>query len=320
VDFKELNYILTIAEEGGFSRASRKLFLSQPSLSQYVKRLEDELGFGLFDRTQTPIALTDEGEHYVAYARKILMLREEMRRGFDDISSAKRGRVALGIPSIRGSVLLPDLIPYFKSQCPNIHISLLETPPGGSKILEASILDGKNDLIILGHPVSTRGIEFEPIYDERMFLAVPPPYEKDLKFLESKNTLYPLVDMSCLRDHPFIMGREYTLVRRMTESLCEPYGFRPNVVIETDSLVTTQRMVSLGYGLTLVPEMFLNSNYENFRPKHYSIQDPDYIWQMFIAYKKGGYLSKAAKVFLEVTKNYFKELTANRKARETVVE
>ena len=101
VDFRELLYVLTIEEEKSFSNAAKKLFMAQPSLSQYIKRLEGSLGFLLFKRSHTPLTLTDEGKQYVDYAKRILILKEEMQRVLEEVANAERGSISLGIPSIR---------------------------------------------------------------------------------------------------------------------------------------------------------------------------------------------------------------------------
>lgn len=308
MDFRELLYVLTIAEEECFTSAAKKLFMSQPSLSQYIKRLEGGLGFLLFDRSRTPLSLTDEGRQYVEYAKRILLLKEEMRRGLEDVANAERGTVSLGIPSIRGSYLLPLMIPFFKSRHPRIDVHLIEVPAGGSDELEKWLSEGKLDLCILSYPIIRNDLEYETIFEEEILMAVPPDYEaKVMPRTGKKDRLTPIC-LNELKDKGFILTSSQTRLRITANYLLEQAGCKPKVIMETNSLETAQKMVSVGYGCTFVPEMFMRASYERHCPTYRSIQGTDYLWPLFVAYRKGGYLSKATKTFLHDIKLYCREL------------
>ena len=108
--FKNYEYFLTIAEEGNISSAARKLFVSQPSLSQYLKRLETNLGVELFDHTRYPLQLTYAGERYLAYVQDLFNLDRRMQQEFSDITQNRRGKIRLGIAYWRGSNVLPQVL------------------------------------------------------------------------------------------------------------------------------------------------------------------------------------------------------------------
>ena len=309
MDFKELRYVLTIDEEKSFTRAAQKLFMAQPSLSQYIKRLEDSLGFPLFDRSRIPLALTDEGEQYVAYARQILLLKEEMRRGLEDISRGTgRGNVSLGIPSVRGSYLLPLMIPHCKKKYPHIEVTLIELPAGNSDELERRLSEGKLDLCILSHPTTVEEVAYETIFEERLLLAVPPYYESRLPSGTVAGGKFPLIDLSELKDQPFILTTRETRLRRAVERLLSEAGFTPKVIMETNSLETAQKMVSVDYGFTFAPEMFMRAPFERHCPTYRSILGSDYLWPLLVAHRKGGYLSRATRTLLGEIKLYCREL------------
>lgn len=314
MDFKELNYVLTIAEERSFSRAARKLFMAQPSLSQYVKRLEESLGFDLFKRSANPLALTPEGERYVEYARRMITLREEMRLCIEDIASGQTGSIVLGMSITRGTALLPYLLPYFHKRHPGIDISLAERPPGGSVNLEKLLSENKLDLCILSPPISRRDITCEKLYDEPMLLAAPPGLVFDPDFLSPPECGMPNLDLRCLRDERFILSSEHTRMRVEAEKICRKFGFKPKAGMETNSVETAQKMVSAGYGFTFVPELCRRHHREPLCPKFYTFCEPTYTWPLYIAYRKGGYMSKAAGIFLEETKRFFEAYTERRKA------
>lgn len=305
MDFKELSYILTITEEKSFSRAAQRLFISQPSLSQYVKRLEDSLGFELFKRSSIPLTLTSEGEQYVEYAKRILSLREEMQRGIEDIANSRKGKVVLGTSMTRGSAILPLLIPFFKKRHPDIEITLYEKPAGESISLEKLLSESKIDLCVLSPPIIRKDIVCEILYEERVLLAAPPDYHAEPHIASASAEGLPVIDLAHLKDEPFILSMEHTRLRVEAEKICAESGFSPRILLETNSLETAQKMVSVNYGFTFVPEMCIRDTNEKHCPHYYAFRQPNYTWPLYIAYKKDGYISKASRAFLEATKEYF---------------
>ena len=126
-------YFVAIVDEGSLTKAAEHLYVSQPSLSQYLKRLEANLGVELFDRSASPLRLTYTGERYYQYVLQMMKLDENIRREFQDIKNQTSGRLRLGVALWRGACLLPDVFPSSHRQYPDIHIEL---PEGRSVQLE----------------------------------------------------------------------------------------------------------------------------------------------------------------------------------------
>lgn len=305
MDFKELSYILAITEERSFSRAALRLFISQPSLSQYVKRLENSLGFELFKRSIIPLTLTNEGEQYVEYAKRILVLREEMQRGIEDIANSRRGKVVVGMSMARGSAILPLFIPFFKKRHPDIEIALYEKPAGESINLEKLLSESKIDLCVLSPPIIRKDIVCETLYNERVLLAAPPGHHVEPYIVAASAEGLSTIDLTHLKDEPFILSMEHTQLRVEAEKICAESGFKPKILLETNSLETAQKMVSVNYGFTFVPEMCVRDMNEKHCPSYYTFHQPNYTWPLYIAYKKDGYISKASRAFLEALREYF---------------
>ena len=106
-------YFVAIVDEGSLTKAAEHLYVSQPSLSQYLKRLEANLGVELFDRSASPLRLTYTGERYYQYVLQMMKLDENIRREFQDIKNQTSGRLRLGVALWRGACLLPDVFPSF---------------------------------------------------------------------------------------------------------------------------------------------------------------------------------------------------------------
>ena len=142
-------YFVAIVDEGSLTKAAEHLYVSQPSLSQYLKRLEANLGVELFDRSASPLRLTYTGERYYQYVLQMMKLDENIRREFQDIKNQTSGRLRLGVALWRGACLLPDVFPSFHRQYPDIHIELTE---GRSVQLESALMNDKIDLAVMNLP------------------------------------------------------------------------------------------------------------------------------------------------------------------------
>ncbi|GJM80786.1 hypothetical protein HMSSN139_32820 [Paenibacillus sp. HMSSN-139] len=146
MELRQLQYTLQIAEEKNFSRAADKLHIAQPSLSQQLSKLEQELGVKLFQRNTSTVELTYAGASFIAHAQKIMDAVAQLRQEMDDISQLRAGRVVVGSMPITGSHLLPYVLPAFKESYPDIQVTLLEDT---SLNLEKLTAGGGTDLSLL---------------------------------------------------------------------------------------------------------------------------------------------------------------------------
>ena len=126
MNFKQATYIRTIVQEGSISAAARKLFISQPSLSQMVRQAESEYGVQLFDRSVSPLRLTFAGERYLEAANQILTVNERMENELREIREENSGLLRLGISVQRGLQVLPVAMPWFSMQYPKVTVKLTD--------------------------------------------------------------------------------------------------------------------------------------------------------------------------------------------------
>ena len=173
MDLKEFEYVLAINEDKSFSKAAKRLFISQPSLSQYINRLENQLGVTLFDRNTIPLTLTYEGELYIEAMQNIVEIFNGMQKSFDDISELKKGRINIGLTPSKANNPLPAILPVFKEHYPDIELILTEAT---SLELENLLVKGAVDVCMMNLPIKSKGIEYEPIMTENIFLAAPPNF------------------------------------------------------------------------------------------------------------------------------------------------
>ena len=169
INFLNLEYFLVAAEELNFTKAAKKLFISQQSLSNHISNMEKEFDVILFNRT-TPLTLTYAGQALKEKAKQMLELRDETYRQLADIKDFSVGQLTLGLSHTRGRVILPEILPVFKDRFPNIDLKLVE---GNSSELADDLLHGNIDLIIDMLPFKVENVETVPICEEEILLAVP---------------------------------------------------------------------------------------------------------------------------------------------------
>ncbi|GGP19534.1 hydrogen peroxide-inducible genes activator [Silvimonas iriomotensis] len=243
----ELRYIVAVARERHFGRAANSCFVSQPTLSVAVKKLEDELGVTLFERAAGEVTLTPIGERVVEQAQRVLeevqVVKQLAEQGKDPLAGALR----LGIIYTISPYLLPHLIPHLREAAPQMQILLEENYTGR---LAEMLKQGEIDVAILAEPFHEPGIATQPVYDEPFVVATPKGHhwEKqkaiDASMLAEENVLL-LSPGNCFRDHVL-----QTCPDLNRESL--PTGSLQRT-LQGSSLTTIRHMVAGGIGVTVLP-------------------------------------------------------------------
>lgn len=295
MELRQLQYTLQIAEEKNFSRAADKLHIAQPSLSQQLSKLEQELGVKLFQRNTSTVELTYAGSSFIEHAQRIMDAVAELRQEMDDISQLRAGRVVIGSMPITGSHLLPYVLPAFKQNYPDIRVTLLEDT---SLNLEKLTAGGSTDLSLLSLPLQEPTLSYVPIGEEIIDLAVPP----DHRLTNIPGIREQGVPLEELRDEAFIVLKKGQGFRKLTVDLCRSAGFEPNVVFESNNMETVQSLVAAGMGITLVPRFIARAKRSELIPAYLPLTQPVPSRTLVIAYRKGRYLSKAAEAFIDTFK------------------
>ena len=157
---KHMQYVLTVLKEGSFTNAAKKLYVSQPSLSQIIKTAESNLGAPIFSiRSTDPITLTPAGQLYVEAARQVTTISTNLRKQVEELSKEEFGTICLGISVQRGMELLPELYPRFKKRFPHVGLELHEQ---GSATMEKSVLEGEVGIALLHYIPAPRGTGLRP--------------------------------------------------------------------------------------------------------------------------------------------------------------
>ncbi|RAP78147.1 LysR family transcriptional regulator [Paenibacillus montanisoli] len=292
MEFRQLQYVIQIAKEKNFSKAAEKLHIAQPSLSQQLSKLEKEIGVLLFRRTTNSVELTHAGAVFVDKAQNILDNIEQLKQELDDLANMRKGKLVVGSLSITGSHVLPIVLPIFNKQYPSIEVVLVEDTPSKLEQLTAS---GQTDLSLLALPLFEPSLEWVPIIEEDIMLAVPP----DHPLVKIKDP----VRIERLRSEPFIVLKKGQGFRQNVMEICEKAGFEPRIVFESVNIETVQSLVAAGMGITFVPKMLMRDKTDERTPVYLPIAAPSPIRTLVIASRKGRYLSRAAEAFIDTMKS-----------------
>ena len=243
MEFNQLRYVCAIAETGSFSRAAERCQIAQPSLSQQVLKLEEDLGAKLFDRLGRSIRVTEAGRAFLPYARSILEQVESARLSVTNKNTDIRGSVAVGaIPTI-GPYLMPRYTAAFAKKYPDAKLRIVEeTTP----ILVEGLRNLSIDVAILALPLRHKDLEFFPLHTEPLFAALP----KDDPRAAAES-----LALRNLRGESFVMLRDGHCFRDLSIATCTHARVTANIAFESDQFSSVLGMVAAGVGISLVPEM-----------------------------------------------------------------
>lgn len=305
INFLNLEYFLVVAEELNFTKAAKKLFVSQQSLSSHISKLENDLGVELFDRT-IPLTLTPAGKSLVKNATKMLDLKKQSVKELADIKDFKRGDLYIGVSHTRGRAFLPEILPDYSEKFPNIDLHLLE---GNSKELDVALFNGDVDLIVGMLPFNVENIETVSLCNEEVLMIVP---DKILikyfpnNYDEIKAKLEKGVDITLLKDCPFLMVNTRNRVRIIADEMFNEKQIKPNIILETESIETVLALSVKGMGITFYPRTLMKNKNLVFDKSTligtniYHLQYNKTHGTLAIGYKKNRYISQAAKEFIKL--------------------
>jgi len=297
MELRQLRYMLMVAEEKNFSRAAEKLYIAQPHLSQYIQKLEKQIGVKLFDRSCTPLKLTYAGEQFAQKARQMLQLDGNLLQQMRDFAEEKNGRLALGISPVRGAYILPIVLPAFRTLFPQVELSLHE---GTSANLEDWMNKGVTDLTILSLPIKSDDFSYEVLMQEKILIVVPPMHP--LSQRPGSNDNPPPLRLSELEKEPFILLQQGQALRRIADTLFFQVGYRPRIALETRNYDTAHTLAAIGLGLTFATMTISQLNSNASKPVRLFTAEPTFTRTLSIVYRKDKYLTKFEQAFIRITK------------------
>jgi LysR family hydrogen peroxide-inducible transcriptional activator len=243
MELHQLRYFLAVARTKNFSRAAEQCHVAQPSLSQQIMKLEDELGERLFERTKREVSLTPAGDLLRVHAERVLQEVELARDGVREFRGLVRGRVVLGVLPTVAPYFLPRRLRAFSSRFPAVEVVVHEDT---TDQLAAAVLAKEVDLALVSLPVERVGLAAEEFFDEKLLVALPARHALAKR---------PRLTFDDLEREAFILMKEGHCLSGQALQFCRINGFAPQISFRSAQIETVLAFVAKGWGVSVVPEM-----------------------------------------------------------------
>lgn len=306
MNFTNLEYFMVAAEEMNFSRAAKRLFITQQALSKHIHKLEQHYGITLFDRTP-PLTLTAAGQCLFENTQVILNMKREGDRKLQDIKDDRNGDLTIGVSYYRGNVMLPKILKQLSEQFPGTHFHLSE---GMLSSVTEDLYQGKLDLMIGYQMPASRSVTSVPLYTEYCIIAVPKQIFQTCFTQEQREALLKQdrCSLSEFQHCPFIAMKPLTWMGATLEAYCRLQHIQLNTVVTLQNIRTAVDLCITGVGITVCPSIYIEKHDLHgsapdvlqfklaYEPAHKTIA---------INYLKHKYQTKITKEFIRLARKIF---------------
>ncbi len=304
--FSNMEYVYAVYKHRSFSKAAESLFISQPSLSLTVKKVEQRVGSPLFDRSTSPVRLTECGEEYIRCAERIMDVQSGFENYLGALGALESGSLVLGASNFFTSYILPPVITQFKTKHPGLRVHLVEA---GTADLERQLFDGGLDLVADNNELNPALYKKQFFFAERLLLALPRPlagealrpYALEIGDIVGGRHLQkgtPAPPLALFGQLPFLLLRRGNDTRTRADQLFAQQQLSPPVVLELDQLATAFHMAYRGLGATLASDTLVREILPDERLLYFKLTGPLAHRDNYFHYKHNKYLSRPMKAFL----------------------
>ncbi|MDD2217447.1 MAG: LysR family transcriptional regulator [Eubacteriales bacterium] len=310
--FQGMEYVYNVYKEKSFSKAAKNLFTSQPSLSATVKRVEQRIGYPIFDRSTKPIKLTECGEKYIKSVEKIMLIENEFCDFINDIGELKSGKLVLGGSSLFSSWVLPSLIREFSRRFPLVKVELIEE---STSELELLLQEGTIDLVLDNCLLDRTVFDCSLYQEEHLLLAVPSGFEinkenksyilsaesiRDGSFLNDETKAVPI---EIFHKQPFIMLKPENETGKRAMNILRKHDIIPSVVFELDQQMTSYNITCSGMGISFISDTLISRVPAHPNVVYYKLAGADTHRSIYFYWKAGRYFKRTVEEFLKMANN-----------------
>lgn len=301
---KNPEYFLTVAKEGNISKAAEKLYISQPYLSQYIIRLENSFGVKLIERDKARLELTPAGRIYASYLESSLQMYRKLLQDFDAITVRHAQTLRLGFSNWRASTLLPDILPLFAEQHPDVKLEFLEVP---NSELYRLVSEDKVDFVMMNTSLNVPDyLTSEVILYERILLAGHRNDPAAQAFQQMREAGQEL-DLHLLEGRRMILLHpESALAGRVNNYLDKKHVVLRNVVY-TDNASTALNLTAQNFGFCFLNETGVASAPNPRELLFFDLKSDDMVHPLCVVYKKKSYLHPMARAFIDLTIAFYRQ-------------
>ena len=300
MEFTNLQYFLAIAIHKNLTKTAQELYISQPTLTKFLQKLEKEMGGKLFRKNGHQYELTFLGQRYLEYARKVTTLNQDWLKELSDMSSSFEGELNIAIPPMRSACLIPQILPAFHEKHPGVHVNFFEY---GQLIQDRLLTEANLDFAILSDWQTHPNLNYELIMTEEMLLILPPGHPTGEKAVRQEGCHYPWIDLSLLSKEPFILHFPDQNTGRAARQLFDQYHIQPPVPFQTSNSQTCIQLAAQGLGASFTPESYVRHAAPLWPVNFFSVGEPPLVSRLVIAHRKNSYLSTYAVDFIQIAKS-----------------
>lgn len=301
--FNHMDYVYAVYQEKSFTRAAASLYISQPALSSVIRKLEQELGYPIFERSGREITPTYLGEKYIRAAEQVMEIRKSLINEADDYLQLRKGSIILGSTTFIVSCVLPDILKKFQAAFPGIEVQILVEQ---STVLKEKLEKGLVDLAIDNITSLNPDYAHIPLFGEHILLGVPremavnrlltekqisPDMIKDSCCDYSK---LPKVNISDFQKEDFILLKSGNQMRQTADGIFSEQGITPHIRFEFDQLMTSVSFAQKGFGICFLTDTILKYGGEYRNMVFYQPDTQSADRTLYVMYKENRYLSSAS--------------------------
>ncbi len=292
MEMSQLEFFLKVVAEGSFSKAADRVGRTQPAVSTAVRRLEEEVGAPLFDRSQKVPTLTEAGVVIQDYARRILSLRDQARGAVAELRALRRGLVRVGANESTSLYLLPQVILAFRERHPEVKVEMYRHV---SERLPREVLQGSVDFAVLAFEPEDRDLESFCVLRDELALILNPAHP-----LSTREE----VTIEELGGHPFLAHNVRTGSRNKVIEAFAEHHTPLNITLELATVETIKRFVQLNVGLAFVPRMCVREELERGALASVPVRGLSYTRTLWVTHRRNATFSHAAAAFLSVLRQH----------------
>lgn len=301
MNMKQALYFKTIAQYGTITAAAKQLYISQPSLSQTLRQIEDEVGTSLFDRSTSPFHLTYAGERYLKAVEAMLDIETRLKEEIESIRRDDGGRLRLGISVTRAMQVLPDVIPIFTKAYPNVTIELTEA---ASASLEGLLQKGQIDLALAALEANEANIAYELIEKESIGILAG----KDSQLAQLVPSGTP-ISLEMVEKEAFVSLDTSHSSRIIQDRLFRRYNIRPKILLETSSLEVARRVALKSGACMVLPDVYADEFVFNSGGAFYPLKDYENHRHFYACYRNDENTKKYIRDFVSITTSVLNQTT-----------
>lgn len=299
-----MKYVYEIYRQGSFTKAAEVLYVTQPTLSIAVKKLEAELGVPIFERKNNPITLTPAGEIFIEKTKLFLQIEQDMHDEIDDIKGLKSGELRIGGTNYVNSCILPPILSQFITLYPNIDLNVIESR---SDQLLQKVIDNEVDISFNTGGDDDPRFSTIPAFRDEIYLAVPNHFIStrmgfnkpfaSYGWKRSKINRIDIKDIGIFSEVPFMLLKQMNNLYRKSLDILDQAAFEPRIVQWVEQLATAYRFCIEGIGATFIGSRLINKNQIDHRITLFAMDGDLTERQFFAVMNKNRYLSHAMQAF-----------------------